>query len=439
MTSEWKTTCLGDHLSIKHGYAFEGEYFKDEPPGDILLTPGNFKIGGGFKHDSRKFYEGPVEGDYVLSPGDIIVTMTDLSKETKTLGYPAIVPKSDSAQYLHNQRLGLVQIESDEIDRRFLFYLMRSQSYRNEILAGATGTTVKHTAPERIEKFEFDLPPIEYQRQVGNILGTLDDKIDLNRKMNRTLEAMARAIFKSWFVDFDPVRAKMAGEEPTGVDPETAELFPDRLVDSELGQIPEGWEVQQIGEVVKTYGGGTPRTKNPEYWENPKHYWATPKDLSGQEMPILLDTDRKISDAGREKVTNGERPVGTLLMSKRAPIGYLAIARVPTSINQGFIAMEFDGPVSKYFMLNWLDSNMDLVKSRANGSTFKEISQRDFKSIELVLPPERVIRQFDELVGPFYEKIEQNMQESGVLENLRDVLLPELLSGESLDALDSTA
>ena len=159
-------------------------------------------------------------------------------------------------------------------------------------------------------------PPIAEQRAIAHILGTLDDKIELNRRMNATLEAMARALFRSWFVDFDPVRAKMAGRD-TGLPKEIADLFPDRLVDSELGEIPEGWDVSEIGAEVDAIGGGTPSTKEPVYWNGGQHCWATPKDLSKLSSPVLLETDRKITDAGVRKISSGASPTwdGTLVVA----------------------------------------------------------------------------------------------------------------------------
>jgi type I restriction enzyme S subunit len=151
MAGEWKETSLAAVMDVKHGFAFPGENIRDEPPGDILLTPGNFAIGGGFKGDKFKYFDGEVPEDYVLKEGELVLTMTDLSKQGDTLGYPAIVPRPRGPRFLHNQRLGKVLIKrSAELDRGFLFYLLRTAEYRNEVLASATGTTVKHTSPGRI-------------------------------------------------------------------------------------------------------------------------------------------------------------------------------------------------------------------------------------------------------------------------------------------------
>ena len=244
---EWVPKSLSDLIDIRHGFAFKGAFIREEECGDILLTPGNFAIGGGFKDNKFKYYDSSIPEEFILSSGDLLVTMTDLSKQADTLGYPAVVPKCpEGRRYLHNQRLGKVVIKDNlSLNARYLYYVMCSAEYRQEVLASATGTTVKHTSPERIKRFRFLLPPIPKQRAIAHILGTLDDKIELNRRMNETLEEMARALFKSWFVDFDPVRAKMEGRD-TGLPPDVAALFPDRLVESELGEIPEGWEVRPL-------------------------------------------------------------------------------------------------------------------------------------------------------------------------------------------------
>ena len=228
MRNKWSRKLLGELIDIKHGFAFKGEFFDKGTSDDVLLTPGNFAVGGGFKADKFKFYNGHVPDEFVLGQGDLIITMTDLSKNADTLGYPAIIPLSNEGyRFLHNQRIGKVIVKNSEtVGYRYLYYLMCTQSYRHEILASATGTTVKHTAPDRIKKFQFNLPPVREQRTIAYILGMLDDKIELNRQVNKTLEATARAIFKSWFIDFDPVKAKMEGNEPPFMDTETAALFP---------------------------------------------------------------------------------------------------------------------------------------------------------------------------------------------------------------------
>ena len=273
------------------------------------------------------------------------------------------------------------------------------------------------------------MPPIEEQRAIAHILGVLDDKIELNRRMNETLEEIARAIFKSWFVDFDPVRAKSEGRDP-GLPEHIADLFPDRFEDSELGEIPAGWSVMPIGEAVRVVGGGTPSTKEPAFWEGGVHCWATPRDLSKLQDPILLDTERKVTDAGLAKISSGLLPLGTVLLSSRAPVGYLAVARVPVSVNQGFIAMVCEGPLTNHYVLHWALSNMREIEGRASGTTFQEINKKNFRPMLALVPADGVLAAFEGQVSAIYDKITVNLEQSRTLAAIRDALLPRLISGE---------
>ena len=374
---------LGSYIRVRHGYAFKGEYFTEAETPDVLVTPGNFVIGGGFLADKPKYYAGPVPDDYILQEGDLVVTMTDLSKAGDTLGYPALVPRMLGRRYLHNQRIGLVEIkEGAEADKRFLFYRLRASDYRHYILATASGSTVRHTSPGRIREFETTLPSITEQRAIAGVLGALDDKIGQNRRTARALEPLARAIFRAWFVDFEPVKVKAGGATSFPSMPQAVfDALPTRFVDSEIGSVPEGWEVRAIDDVITVKGGGTPSTKNLDYWRGGKHCWATPRDMSRLAHPVLLDTERRITDAGVKHISSGLLPVGTVLMSSRAPVGYLAIAGVPTAINQGFIAMICDGPVPPIFVLNWVSISMESIKARASGTTFPEISKKNFRTL----------------------------------------------------------
>ena len=263
------------------------------------------------------------------------------------------------------------------------------------------------------------------------IFGTLDEKIELNRRMNATLEAMARALFQSWFVDFDPVRRNAEGATPRPED----SLFPDSFEDSAIGEIPQGWTVEPVGNVVDCVGGGTPSTKETKFWEDGIHHWTTPKDFSSLQSPILIDTSRKLTDAGIAKISSGLLPAGTLLLSSRAPVGYLAISATPVAINQGFIAMKCNDHASNYFMLNWCQSNMEEIKSRATGTTFPEISKNSFRPISVVLPPKNVVAEFNKQVAPLYAKITANLRQSRNLATLHDTLFPELLSGEVINLI----
>ncbi len=189
---------LGDYISIKHGYAFKGDGITTEDNGVVLVTPGNFATGGGFKEEKCKFFSDQYSSDFVLSPGDLIVTMTDLSKEMDTLGYSALVPKSNRV-YLHNQRIGLISINREGLDKQYLYWFMRSRDYQRTIAGGASGTTVHHTSPSRICEVQINFPDLLTQKKIARLLDSLEDKIQNNNKINNNLAEQANALYQSFF------------------------------------------------------------------------------------------------------------------------------------------------------------------------------------------------------------------------------------------------
>lgn len=334
-----------------------------------------------------------------------------------------------------NDVLVLRTSNEDALAPDYLHQICRWEKFTELSIRTSKGAKMPRGDKDALADFKFRLPPIEEQRAIAHILGALDDKIELNRKQNETLEAMTRALFKAWFVDFEPVRAKLEGrwqrgQSLPGLPAHLYDLFPDRLVESELGEIPEGWRYSTIGEETTLCGGATPSTKEPDFWEGGNHCWATPKDLSALKCPILLDTARKITDAGLAKISSSLLPVGTVLLSSRAPIGYLAIAEVPTAINQGFIAMKCDGTLSNIFVLQWCKESMDAIIGNANGSTFQEISKSNFRPISVVVPSELVLTSFTKSAGLLYRQMVENERESRTLAQLRYTLLPKLISGQ---------
>ncbi len=292
------------------------------------------------------------------------------------------------------------------VEKNFLYYLIATEEFTNIANSGSSGTRMPRADWKQLEKSEWAIPDIATQTQIAQILTSLDDKIELNLQMNQTLEAVAQAIFKEWFVDF-----KFPG-------------FDGELVDG----LPKGWRMGKVGEMVDVKGGTTPSTTKEEYW-NGDFYWTTPKDLSNIQAPVLIDTERKITELGVKQISSGVMPRGTLLLSSRAPIGYIAISQVPISINQGYIAIQ-GKLVSNLFMLFWLKQNMDAIKSKANGSTFQEISKSNFREIETIIPSKDMLIKFDEMANPIFDKIVENTFQIQILTQTRDSLLPRLMSGK---------
>ncbi|MGE0809759.1 MAG: DUF559 domain-containing protein [Immundisolibacter sp.] len=568
MAGEWPQTPLSDltdsDTPVTYGVVKPG----DEDANGILFIRGGDIADGRVLTDQLRTISKKVSNQYkrtLLRGGEIVMSLVG------NPGQVAIVPESLRGANIARQA-ALIRLR-ECVDSRFVMYFLMSRIGQDALGAHSRGSVQQVINLRDLKTLRIPTPPLAEQRAIAHILGTLDDKIELNRRMSETLEAMARALFKSWFVDFDPVRAKLNPPSPPGrgaggegakpplpaaliafarqlrgtaTDAETllwrllrdrrvagakfrrqhpfppyildfychehrlaieldgghhseeahqsrdaqrseylarygirvlrfwnnevlqqteavmeaiyqavsgggepspptplpqgegsgslpqalADLFPARLVDSELGEIPEGWGAKPIGGLAEIVGGSTPKTERAEYWEGGTHHWVTPKDLSGLSMPVLLNTERKITDAGLAQVSSGLLPAGTVLLSSRAPIGYLAIAEMPVAINQGFIGMKPRPGISNLFLLRWAAAAHDEIVSYANGSTFLEISKSAFRPILAVAPPTSIMDAFDRLSRPMYRKVVEHERESRTLAALRDTLLPKLISGE---------
>ncbi|KAA6124497.1 restriction endonuclease subunit S [Cupriavidus cauae] len=355
--------------------------------------------------------------------GDIIFT------REAPMGQVCMIPKG--LECCLGQRQVLLRPNPAVVDSRFLLYALQSPQVQHEIgWNEGTGSTVSNVRIPVLESLNIPTPCLKVQKEIAAVLGAIDDRIDVLCETNITLEAIAQTVFKSWFIDFDPVRAKTEGREPEGMDAKMAELFPHTFANSALGAIPAGWRVSHVGQEINCVGGGTPSTQEGKYWEPAIHYWTTPKDLSRNTSPVLLSTERRLSDAGLAKVSSGLLPAGTLLMSSRAPIGYLAIAQIPLAVNQGYIAMLPDGNLPPQYLYFWCKENMDSIKQKANGSTFMEISKSIFRQIPLIVPPRGIVECFMELSGSVFDRITAGEKQRLSLQELRDSLLPRLISGE---------
>ena len=420
MSAEWPLVRLGDYVDACLGKMLDAKKNKGVP--QPYLGNSNVRWGTFDLTDLAEMRFEPHEEDrYSLRPGDLIVCEGGEPGRCAIWAGP-VGMKVQKA--LHRIR------SKETLDNHYLFYWFRHADKTGLLEPYFTGTTIKHLTGRAVAALEVPLPPIEVQRAMVDVLRSLDDRITLLRETNATLEAIAQALFKSWFVDFDPVRAKMEGRVPEGMDEATAALFPDALEESELWWVPKGWRVLPIGDAVEAVGGATPDTKNPAFWEPAVHSWTTPKDLSGIAAPVLLDTERKLSAQGLAKIGSGLLPVGTLLLSSRAPIGYLALAQTPLAINQGYIAMPPGGLLPPLYLYFWCRENMETIKGRANGSTFMEISKKAFRPIPALVPPPEVLQHFLDVANTLFARLVENETQAQALATLRDTLLPRLISGQ---------
>ncbi len=386
--------------------------------------------------NTAKAQRRPQEGDIITG---IIGTFGNAYRYKSTDGFGV------------SSAVALIRPDQNVLDSGFLYYVLTSPRFKAVHASYKSGSVQGYTNIPTIKQLPFTLPPLVDQKAIAHILGTLDDKIELNRQMNATLEAMAQALFKSWFVDFDPVidnalaaghpipeplhaRAevrKALGDKRKPLPEAIQKQFPSRFVfNEEMGWVPEGWGTSVIGDEVETTGGGTPSTKEESFWVGGVHSFCTPKDMSKLDSIILMDTDRHLTEAGVNKISSGQLPAGAVLMSSRAPIGYLAISDVPVSVNQGIIAMLPSDKYGAFYLLCWAHFNMEKITDRANGSTFLEISKKNFRPIPFLIPSNEVIQFFNEQAEVIYEKALLVSEGINGLSKLRDTLLPKLLSGQ---------
>ena len=405
---EWREYKIGDVCRIKHGFAFKGIYFVDDQQKYVCVTPGNFALKGGFKNDKPKYYNGPIPEDYVLQKDDLVVTMTDLSKNGDTLGYSALIPYDEHYTFLHNQRIGLIEDISNEIDKHFLYWVMRTYDYQRYIVGHCSGSTVKHTSPSGIGSYIFRCPDMEIQREISSILDNLDDKIEVNRKINENLEQQAQALFKSWFVDFEPFKD---GE----------------FVESELGMIPKGWRVGKLGDCCKCILGGTPSRNKPEYWGG-DIAWIN----SGEVNKFRITTPSEyITEEGLSHSATKLLPKKTTVLAiTGATLGQVSLLEINTCANQSVIGVleSIDFPYSYVYPL--IKEKIGELMSHMTGGAQQHINKNNVEGLDIIIPLREIMISFNEIIYPIYEKIGYLCQENVRLAELRDTLLPRLMSGE---------
>jgi restriction endonuclease S subunit len=401
---------LGEVASVTAGTSPKGELINSQGLG-LPFFQGTKEFGDLFP-TAERFTEHPVR---VAKKGEILIGVrapvgeVNFALEDSAIGRGVMAVNAKNPQHVN-----------------FLFYFLKNLQGKWDSL-GSTGSVFENLSASTLR--EISVPEGLHKRQVGDVLLNIDLKIQANRLLSKTLEGIAETVFKSWFIDFDPVRAKIAGERPVGVGDETSSLFPDSLVDSELGVIPRAWDVRPIGEVLSVSGGTTPSTSNPAFWDG-EHFWTTPKDLSKQSGLITTGSARSLTDDGLRQISSGLLPIHSVLMSCRAPIGYLSINAVPTAVNQGFITMKKDEFFSPLYVLFWIRANMNEILSRAGGGTFAEITRKAFKEIPFIKPPQEILSAYSKLADPILFELESITRENHTLLALRDSLLPRLVSGE---------
>lgn len=405
MAGNWQPTRLGDHVSLKGGLSYKGAYV--DKGDSLLVSMGCVSHTERFLPNGAKRYGGEFSESHRLGPGDLVIATRQQSDDMPILGYPAMIPDALKGRDVVAATNLYKITNSSAIDNRFLYWLLRGKEYRERILKCSKGTTVRMLTKDAIEDFEFLCPPELERKRISWILDSLDDKIELNRKLNRTLEEMARAIFKSWFVDFDPVRAKAEDRDP-GLPKHIADLFPDSFEDSELGAIPKGWKTRYLADVADVNWGDTNVTKRS--YENSGF---TAFSASGPDgfLPYH-DYDRS----------------GIVVSAIGANAGLTWMARGKWSCIKNTIRFwSIDSDVSNEYLFH---STSDREKWPLRGSAQPFIAQGDARKMRILIPARGIARVYGQLVESHYARMGACLEESRTLAAIRDTLLPKLISGE---------
>ncbi|KUG16634.1 type i restriction-modification system, specificity subunit s [hydrocarbon metagenome] len=316
------------------------------------------------------------------------------------------------------------------VDSGFLFYLMASDIFIEPLVRASEGTKMPRAKWDFAISLEFPLPPLPEQQAIARILGTLDDKIELNRRMNETLEAMARSIFKSWFVDFDPVQAKAKGREPAGMDAETAALFPDSFEETDPGIVPKGWRTGIIDDLcLLIENGGTPKRMEPKYWHGGTIPWFKTGELN--DGP-LIDSEEAITEHGLSNSSCKLWPKNTILIALYASptVGRLGILEAPGTANQACSALLAKPEYGYLFLFYKLLFSREELQNVAVGAAQQNISQQVVRHHEILIPSQETAFAFQQIIEINYSMRVINEKQSRILAAIRDELLPRLLSGE---------
>jgi type I restriction enzyme S subunit len=325
-----------------------------------------------------------------------------------------------------NQQINSIVPNPNLVDDKYLYYLLTSK--KDEIFRlGAGGSRTPILNKSGFADFRVELPPLPEQKAIASILGALDDKIELNRRMNATLESMARALFQSWFVDFDPVRAKLDGRQPAGLDPATAALFPAVFQDSPLGPIPSGWRTGTIVECTeKVQNGGTPRRDEPSFWTGGSVPWLTSGEVR---QPIIITTDSFITKLGMDASSaKWVPPLSTVVALYGATAGQVSFNSVPLTTNQAVCAL-IPRKGFAYFNYLWMRQVTVELEGKAVGSAQQNISKGIVEESKVVLPPDSILEAFSRHVAAFFDNWISNLHQTKSLEHTRETLLPAVLSG----------
>ena len=414
MKSDWKTASLGDHVDLLTGFPFESSKYSNLS-GDVRLLRGDNIGQGAVRWDGAKKW--PKANDvnvkqYYLRKGDVVLAM---DRPWIEAGLKFAVLTDQDVPALLVQRVARLR-GTGVLDTRFLRYLVASSAFTDHILAVQTGTAVPHISAAQICAFKFELPPLSEQQLIANVLGTLDDKIEMNQRVNETLEAVVREVFKSWFVEFDPVQANLERRQLTAMVPEVAAMFPSSFSKKGDDLIPAGWSTGTLADLVEIYDS--------------KRIPLSGRERAERQGPYPYYGATSVMDHVDDFLFNGVYVLvgedGSVINDNGTPVVQYVWGKF--WVNNHAHVLTGKHEFSQEYLLNALRSVN--IGPYVTGAVQPKLNQANLFKVPMVLPNRQVLRLFNKFASPLYEMFRHNIEESKTLEMLRDLLLPKLISGE---------
>ncbi|MEH0667742.1 restriction endonuclease subunit S [Vibrio scophthalmi] len=435
MSCNWPIVKLGDYCSkIGSGATPKGGNSVYLDNGEISLIRSQNIYNDGFKSDGLAYITPEAAQklkNVIIEPNDVLINITGDSVARVCLAPNEFLPARV------NQHVAILRVVPEEFEHRYLRYYLTSTKMQNYLLTiASTGGTRNALTKLMLESLAVSKPPLNVQKKIGDVLEQFENKILINTKTNQTLEQMAQAIFKSWFVDFDPVKAKMNGEQPEGMDAATASLFPEKLVESELGLIPEGWEVGTLDthtSMIIDHRGKTPKKLGSD-WVEEGYPAISAKNIKSKKI-VRPDTIRFIDEATYKKWMKEPLIKGDIIMTSEAPMGelYFFDGSQDFCLSQRLYGLRANSDIcSPEFLFNWLQTTKAKadMEGRASGTTALGIKQAELRKVKILTPPRELLEQYSVVASNLVDMAAKNNAQNTTLEALRDTLLPKLLSGE---------
>lgn len=359
-------------------------------------------------------------------PGDVVFT------QRGTLGQVSIVPALPYSEYVVSQSQMKITVDPSKADSQFIYYLFRSEEQLRYIFNSAIQTGVPHTNLGLLRKTPVTVPSLEIQKAIAGFLCALDDRITLLRETNTTLEAIAQALFKSWFVDFDPVHAKAEGRQPEGMDAPTAALFPASFEESELGLVPKGWVTALMADISTVGIGKTPPRKEQQWFSEDLRdvRWVSIRDM-GAVGVYANQTSEYLTSEAVEKFNVRRVPDNTVLMSFKMTIGRVAITEGEMTTNEAIAHFRLDAssPLSSEYIYLHL-RQFDFSRLSSTSSIAEAVNSKTVREIPILVPSKQVAAAFQDQISTVFARLKKNEQQAQTLTQLRDTLLPRLISGQ---------